>query len=195
MSDDQTMIKSMSDDQTMMKSMSDDQTMMKSMSDDQTMMKSISDDQTIMKSMSDDQTMKMHFHSGYDEIILFEFFHISSVCEMVIVAFGFFILSCLSESFKFSREYIIRRFARSYHEYKRVPQRDVEDKLELDDPKVDIKSQTFFTTEHSVLTLLYLVQVLISYTLMMVFMTCNVWLCGAMIIGHAVGNWLFATMD
>ena len=179
----------------MMKSMSDDQTMIKGMSDEQTMMKGMSDEQTMMKGMSDDQTMKMHFHTGYQEIILFDFFHISSVCEMSIVAFVVFLLACFSESFKFSREYIRRHFARSSHEYKRVPERDVEDKLESDDLKVDIKSQTIFTTEHSVLTLLYLVQVLISYTLMMVFMTCNAWLCGAVIMGHVVGNWVFATMD
>ena len=77
---------------------------------------------------------------------------------MVIVAFGCFILACLLEGFKFSREYIRRSFARSSHEYKRVPEIEVEDKLELDDPKVKIMSQTIFTTQHSVLTLLYLVQ-------------------------------------
>ena len=95
---------------------------------------------------------------------------------MVIVAFGFFILACLLEGFNFSREYIRRSFARSSHEYKRVPEIEVENRLESDDPKVDIRSKTIFSSEHSVLTLLYLVQVLISYTLMMVFMTYNAWL-------------------
>eukprot|EP00091_Calanus_sinicus_P007994 TRINITY_DN19459_c0_g1_i1.p1 TRINITY_DN19459_c0_g1~~TRINITY_DN19459_c0_g1_i1.p1 ORF type:complete len:131 (+),score=21.02 TRINITY_DN19459_c0_g1_i1:29-421(+) len=123
------------------------------------------------------------------------FSYISSVCDMVIVAFGFFILACLSESFKFVRQYIRRWFRRSSHEYKRVPEIDAEDKLHFDDTKVDIMNVTVCTTEHFVLTLLYLVHVLISYTLMMVFMICNAWLCGAVIMGHVLGNWVFATLD
>ena len=83
------------------------------------------------------------------KIILFEFFHISSVREMVIVAFGFFILACLSESFKFSREYIRRSIARSSHQYNRVPEIEVEEKLESDNPEVEMKIHSIFSKEHS----------------------------------------------
>ena len=44
---------------------------------------------------------------------------------------------------------------------------------------------------HFLQTLLHMIQVFISYCLMLVFMTYNVWLCLAVILGAGVGYFLF----
>jgi len=45
---------------------------------------------------------------------------------------------------------------------------------------------------HATQTLLHVIQVTVSYMLMLVFMTYNVWLCLAVVIGAGVGYFLFA---
>ena len=48
--------------------------------------------------------------------------------------------------------------------------------------------------EHLALTLVYLVQVSLSYSTMMVFMSLNIWLCLAVVLGHT-GGYLFFGHD
>jgi len=45
---------------------------------------------------------------------------------------------------------------------------------------------------HLVQTLLHVIQVTVSYMLMLVFMTYNVWLCLAVVAGAGLGYFLFA---
>lgn len=44
---------------------------------------------------------------------------------------------------------------------------------------------------HAIQTLLHIIQVTVSYMLMLVFMTYNVWLCLAVVIGAGLGYFLF----
>lgn len=48
-----------------------------------------------------------------------------------------------------------------------------------------------WSRDHLVQTLLHLVQVTLSYLLMLVFMTYNTWLCAATVVGLALGYFLF----
>ena len=45
--------------------------------------------------------------------------------------------------------------------------------------------------EHAWQTILHGIQVLVSYMLMLVFMTYNTWLCAAVVLGSATGYFLF----
>ncbi len=47
------------------------------------------------------------------------------------------------------------------------------------------------TCAHIVQTLLHILQVIVSYCLMLVFMTYNVWLCLAVALGAGVGYFVF----
>ena len=133
--------------------------------------------------------MKMYFHFGYNEIILFDFFHISSVNGLVVAVVGCFFMSFVSESLKFYRDYLQKSMTID-NQYKNVPDDISDDLIDSDNCAADIKrvkwKNTISTKEHSVLTLLYMVQVILSYSLMMM-MRYNVWLCTAVIIGHVVG--------
>ena len=53
--------------------------------------------------------MKMYFHGGYHEVILFDFWRISSIGGLIGSMIGCFILGVLYEGLKFLREFLISR--------------------------------------------------------------------------------------
>ena len=48
-----------------------------------------------------------------------------------------------------------------------------------------------FSSSHVLQTVLHVVQVFVSYCLMLVFMTYNLWLCLAVVLGAGLGYFLF----
>ncbi|KAG8231636.1 hypothetical protein J437_LFUL011477 [Ladona fulva] len=50
---------------------------------------------------------------------------------------------------------------------------------------------TMLSWAHALQTCLHIIQVIISYFLMLIFMTYNVWLCLAVLVGAATGYFLF----
>lgn len=56
---------------------------------------------------------------------------------------------------------------------------------------VSINRPTMLSWMHSFQTFLHIVQIIISYFLMLIFMTYNVWLCFAVVLGAAIGYFLF----
>lgn len=52
-------------------------------------------------------------------------------------------------------------------------------------------SPSMLSMAHGWQTLLHGLQVLVSYVLMLVFMTYNTWLCAAVVLGSATGYFLF----
>lgn len=50
---------------------------------------------------------------------------------------------------------------------------------------------TMFSWMHGFQTCLHIIQMVLSYFLMLIFMTYNVWLCLAVVLGAAVGYFLF----
>ena len=55
-----------------------------------------------------DMMMKMYFHGGYDEVILFDFWRINSIGGLVGSMVGCFLLAIFYEGLKFYREYLFR---------------------------------------------------------------------------------------
>ena len=53
--------------------------------------------------------MKMYFHGGYNEVILFSFWRISTVGGLIGSMIGCFLLGVLYEGLKFFREFILRK--------------------------------------------------------------------------------------
>ena len=53
--------------------------------------------------------MKMYFHGGYNEVILFSFWRISSVAGLVGSMIGCFLLGVLYEGLKCFREFMLRQ--------------------------------------------------------------------------------------
>lgn len=50
---------------------------------------------------------------------------------------------------------------------------------------------TMFSVTHLLQTFLHIVQITVSYLLMLIFMTYNIWLCLAVLFGATLGYFLF----
>lgn len=107
------------------------------------------------------------------------------------------------EALKFVREYFLRKTVRKEAERVAVelqfknavsspssgPSREAPSNM----PEIRQKTygQRIFATPHVIQSLFNLVQIIISYLLMLVFMTFNYWLCLAVVLGLGVGYYFF----
>ncbi|XP_059222784.1 high affinity copper uptake protein 1 isoform X2 [Stomoxys calcitrans] len=147
--------------------------------------------------------MSMSFHFGYEETILFEFWKIDSIAGLIGSMAGIFILAVLYEGLKYYREFL---FWKTYNllEYRPVtgPQTNPEvgqiqpapsnpTPVQYVGEVIHKQPPTMFSLNHFIQTALHMVQVTVSFLLMLIFMTYNVWLCLAVVVGAAVGYFLF----
>ncbi|KMZ08505.1 high affinity copper uptake protein 1 isoform X2 [Drosophila simulans] len=138
--------------------------------------------------------MPMAFHFGYNETILFSWWHIETVAGLVGSMIAIFLLALMYEGLKYYREYL---FWKTYNllEYRPVtgPQRNPE-APRIPSPAAAAPSPvqpSMLSINHLLQTLLHVLQVTLSFLLMLIFMTYNVWLCLMVVLGAAVGYFLF----
>ncbi|XP_030556245.1 high affinity copper uptake protein 1 [Drosophila novamexicana] len=143
--------------------------------------------------------MIMVFHGGHCERILWRGWVAATVTEFAFSCIAFFVLSFLYELLKFLREQLIRREARREAELAA----ELRQKNSMNDcgggcsetPLAEIREKTYwqriFNTPHIIQSLLNLVQIIISYLLMLVFMNFNYWLCLSVVLGLGVGYFFF----
>ncbi|EDX01027.1 high affinity copper uptake protein 1 isoform X1 [Drosophila yakuba] len=148
--------------------------------------------------------MPMAFHFGYDETILFSWWHIETVAGLVGSMIAIFLLALMYEGLKYYREYL---FWKTYNllEYRPVtgPQRNPEapripspaaaapSPVQYVGEVVHKQPPSMLSVNHLLQTLLHVLQVTLSFLLMLIFMTYNVWLCLMVVLGAAVGYFLF----
>jgi|ERR1712126_21167 len=155
-----------------------------------------------------DGMMKMYFHGGCNEVILFSFWRISTIGGLIGSMIGCFLLGVLYEGLKFFREFMLRQEYRSmgYSNVSPSPDSVVEEapessgpvpsvtrSVEVDQRRSQIKiiQTNLFSKGHILQTFLQLLQVVLSYGLMLIFMTYNVWLCAAVAFGASAGYFVF----
>ncbi|XP_016937023.2 high affinity copper uptake protein 1 isoform X2 [Drosophila suzukii] len=138
--------------------------------------------------------MPMAFHFGYNETILFSWWHIETVAGLVGSMIAIFLMALMYEGLKYYREYL---FWKTYNllEYRPVtgPQRNPE-APRIPSPAAAAPSPvqpSMLSVNHLLQTLLHVLQVTLSFLLMLIFMTYNVWLCLMVVLGAAVGYFLF----
>lgn len=141
--------------------------------------------------------MSMTFHTGYCESVLFENWKISSIGGLVGSMIGIIIMAALYEGLKYYREYL---FWKTYNalQYRSVTVPSEKNVVAEDNRVVHMVGEvihkqppTMLSWMHLFQTLLHIVQIVLSYFLMLIFMTYNVWLCCAVVIGAAIGYFLF----
>ncbi|KAL7744167.1 hypothetical protein ACLKA6_009143 [Drosophila palustris] len=148
--------------------------------------------------------MSMAFHFGYNETILFSWWHIETVAGLIGSMIAIFLLALLYEGLKYYREYL---FWKTYNllEYRPVtgPQRNPEaprlpppaaaapSPVQYVGEVVHKQPPTMLSINHLYQTLLHVLQVTLSFLLMLIFMTYNVWLCLMVVLGAGVGYFLF----
>jgi len=144
--------------------------------------------------------MSMTFHGGCNEVILFDFWKISTVGGLIGSMVGCFLLGILYEGLKFYREFLMARGFSS------VPYNNVAVSAEREGDEASVGSSSpnspprssvrvlrtnLFSRAHAFQTFLHLVSLTLSYFLMLIAMTFNSWLFGSVVGGLAAGYFLF----
>ncbi|XP_049460865.1 high affinity copper uptake protein 1 isoform X1 [Epinephelus fuscoguttatus] len=156
--------------------------------------------------------MVMTFYFGYKNVeLLFTGLLINSPGEMVGACIGVFLLAVLYEGLKIGREALLRRSQVNVR-YNSMPLPGADGTVLMETHKtvgsmtegaelpVRLKSrltglsprQRMLSPGHFLQTLLHIVQVVVSYFLMLVFMTYNAYLCIAVAAGAGMGYFLFS---
>ncbi|XP_015585327.1 high affinity copper uptake protein 1 isoform X2 [Cephus cinctus] len=116
--------------------------------------------------------MNMAFHTGLSETILFKGWVTSDWTGIIGSMVGIALMAAIYEGLKNYREHL---YANSVCLRKaKIP-----------------ASSALCSSVHILQTLLHMIQLVISYFLMLIFMTYNVWLCIALIAGTGCGYFLF----
>jgi len=139
--------------------------------------------------------MAMWFHFGYTETVLFHGWSFSTVGGLIGSMIGIFFMAALYEGLKYYREYL---FWKTYNalQYRAVTlptEKAPEDNqiVHMVGEVIHKQPPTMLSPMHFFQTFLHVVQMIVSYFLMLIFMTYNVWLCLAVVLGAATGYFLF----
>ncbi|KAL7676849.1 hypothetical protein ACOME3_003096 [Neoechinorhynchus agilis] len=165
---------------------------------------------------SDDHhhAMKMYFHGGVDEVVLFTGWRIKSTSAMVWSCIGIAILSAMYEGIKILREYLLQiqivkgcsRLTQSRYLPTAVPDEQPADQqccvqsangnscgcpVGVIGHSRPPMARRIFSVGHTIQTLLHLVQIATGFMLMLIAMTFNTYLFLAVVLGSVLGHWLF----
>lgn len=128
--------------------------------------------------------MSMSFHFGYNEVILFDWWTISNVGGLIGSMVGIFVLAMLYEGLKYWREDLMRKAIAKLQYVGDQP------KAACGEENKQIQV-SMLSGAHGIQTLLHMLQMIVSYFLMLIFMTYNVWLGLAIVFGAGLGYFLF----
>ncbi|XP_034402490.1 high affinity copper uptake protein 1 isoform X4 [Cyclopterus lumpus] len=133
--------------------------------------------------------MVMTFYFGYNVELLFTGLLINSPGEMFGACIGVFLLAVLYEGLKMGRETLLRRSQVNVR-YNSMPLPGADGTVLMETHKT--VGQRMISPAHFLQTLLHIIQVVVSYFLMLVFMTYNAYLCIAVAAGAGMGYFLFS---
>uniref|UniRef100_A0A8C9RQ04 Copper transport protein n=1 Tax=Scleropages formosus TaxID=113540 RepID=A0A8C9RQ04_SCLFO len=134
--------------------------------------------------------MHMTFYLGYADVeLLFPGLIIRTPGEMAGACFVVFLLAAAYEGLKVGREFALRR-SRVSVRYSSVDAPGLDDGNVLLDARRTVRRR-LLSPPHLLQTALHVVQVVLSYFLMLLFMTYNGYLCMAVAAGAGVGYFLF----
>lgn len=134
--------------------------------------------------------MQMTFYFGHQNVeLLFPGLVINSVGGMVGACVVIFLLAMLYEGLKIGRECLLRKSQVNVR-YNSMPVPGPNGTMLMETHKT--VGQQVFSVPHVIQTLLHILQVVISYFLMLVFMTYNGYLCIAVALGAGAGYFVFS---
>lgn len=146
---------------------------------------------TINHQMMDHHMMMMYFHFSKKAVILFQGWSVENAGGMVASCIGIFILAALYEGLKVSREILKRNY--SYVVSVDIPGSKTysNGQTVITESRGKTPRSRLCNWHHFLQTFLHMLQVTISYFLMLIFMTYNVWLCLAVVLGAGLGYFVF----
>ncbi|GMT34872.1 hypothetical protein PFISCL1PPCAC_26169, partial [Pristionchus fissidentatus] len=170
--------------------------------------------------MAGHHMMKMWFHGGVDEVILFDWWRTDSCLSLLVSCVIIFAMGALYEGVKWFRVYLQMNSQKAKNNSAcdetpakaggcggdHVPLRDVTEEQNGFGPtatppvtrrgiRIAAGSDGPFSVFRLVEAALYSLQLVLAYWLMLIVMTYNTWLAVAVIAGAAFGHWLFAILN
>lgn len=141
---------------------------------------------------SDGMMMQMYFEAGYKAVVLFQGWDIQTIGAMVGSCIGIFLMGILYEGLKYFREYLSSKHYTSvtYNNVKTPGEAGSETSSQVNRTPMSFKTSVT-SASHYIQTALHLLQMIISYLLMLIVMTYNVWLFMAVVLGCTVGYFFF----
>ncbi|XP_013381698.1 high affinity copper uptake protein 1 [Lingula anatina] len=139
-----------------------------------------------------DMMMKMYFHTDFGDTILFKGWMVMKSAELAGAWFAIFILAALYEGLKVLREQLLVQQSKGRRLNTSIEASTT--KLTISDTRLSQDKgimRSMCDPMHLLQTLLHIVQVVISYFLMLIFMTYQVYLCLAVALGAGVGYFIF----
>ncbi|KAI2664248.1 High affinity copper uptake protein 1 [Labeo rohita] len=134
--------------------------------------------------------MQMTFYFGCKNVeLLFAGLVINTPGEMVGACIGVFLLAAFYEGLKIGREVLLRRNQVNVR-YNSMPVPGADGTVLMETHKT--VGQRMLSLAHFLQTFLHIIQVVVSYFLMLVFMTYNGYLCIAVAAGAGFGYFLFS---
>lgn len=137
-----------------------------------------------------DHSMPTYFHSTYNAIILFYGWRTESLGQIMASCVGIFIFAVLFEGIKYLRAYLLRNEKAAPFSLENVEPEGTDGKI-----RVVFRRGSFFDKicrrDHLYQTVLHVSQFIIGYSLMLIFMTYNIWLCLAVATGIGFGFFIF----
>lgn len=156
--------------------------------------------------------MKSFLHFDFGDTVLFKTWVLQSTWDIVLTCLAFLLLAILYEGIKCYREHLFKRL--SFAVKKQVPvlgtlhhhhlhqsasgvthARQRESSCPTEAPTFSLGKSNFnlriLSVPHTIQSLLHVVQMLLSYTLMLAFMTFNLYICLSIILGAGIGYFLF----
>ncbi|XP_072287500.1 high affinity copper uptake protein 1 isoform X2 [Pyxicephalus adspersus] len=134
--------------------------------------------------------MHMTFYFGYENVeVLFTGLVINSAGEMAGAFVAVFLLAILYEGLKIARESLLRKSQVSIR-YNSMPVPGPNGTTLMETHKT--VGQQMLSIPHIFQTFLHIIQVVVSYFLMLIFMTYNAYLCIAVAAGAGTGYFLFS---
>ncbi|XP_022085211.1 high affinity copper uptake protein 1-like [Acanthaster planci] len=120
--------------------------------------------------------------------ILFQGWHVNTVGALVGSCFAVFFMAMFYEGLKVFRETLLRRSAVNVRFHSMQLSKSSEAMLTETHSAGESR---ILSVSHFIQTLLHMVQVTISYFLMLIFMTFNGWLCISVVLGAGMGYFVF----
>ncbi|CAI2319160.1 unnamed protein product [Caenorhabditis sp. 36 PRJEB53466] len=158
--------------------------------------------------------MKMWFHGGFEEVILFDFWRTDSLFGMLLSCAAIFIMGATYEGVKWFRVFLqmsqtqsqvlankscvetTRSSAGTCHQsVSRSASKPQSEPFLLTSSVVRNSAPAPFSPQRLVQMLLYILQLVLAYWLMLIVMTYNTYLTAAVVLGAGFGHWLFAVLQ
>ncbi|XP_070531987.1 high affinity copper uptake protein 1-like isoform X2 [Ptychodera flava] len=135
--------------------------------------------------------MSMYFQFSTDVTILFQGWQVENVWQLVMSCLAVFLMAFSYEGLKVLRHCLLRKAFEIEAKAAAKMEDSPSEKQAILKKEGSQGNITMCSVHHSIQTTLHVAQMALAYSLMLIFMTYNAWLAISILIGFALGFYVF----